>query len=269
MSKIIDYYNRFDEWGRLEREPIEFEVNWHFIKKHIPDTGVILDNGAGPGKYSMRLANEGYKVTLTDLTPKLVEIAKNKAVELNVIDQFNGFFVEDARELHHLENEKFDASLMLGPMYHLQAENDRVKAINELYRVTKKDGIVFVAYMSRIRHIMNSLSNPENWKPNNSMDQINEFSKTGCFDHSDEGRFTGAYYYEIEEIKEFMESNGFETMELIGSNMAAFLSNENWQYWTDKGETEVNKLINLLIERANDPYILGMSSHLLYIGRRK
>lgn len=33
MDKVIDYYSRFDEWGRLEREPIEFQVNWHFIKK--------------------------------------------------------------------------------------------------------------------------------------------------------------------------------------------------------------------------------------------
>ena len=32
MDKVIDYYSRFDEWGRLEREPIEFQVNWHFIK---------------------------------------------------------------------------------------------------------------------------------------------------------------------------------------------------------------------------------------------
>jgi len=33
MSEIINYYNQFDEWGRLEREPIEFQVNWHYIKK--------------------------------------------------------------------------------------------------------------------------------------------------------------------------------------------------------------------------------------------
>ncbi|WP_349237169.1 methyltransferase domain-containing protein [Bacillus sp. REN3] len=84
MSKIINYYNQFDEWGRLEREPIEFQVNWHYIKKYMPRTGYVLDNGAGPGKYSMELAKEGYKVTLTDLTPRLVGIAKDKAKELEL-----------------------------------------------------------------------------------------------------------------------------------------------------------------------------------------
>ncbi|MEK4486339.1 class I SAM-dependent methyltransferase [Psychrobacillus sp. FSL H8-0484] len=269
MSKIIDYYQNFDEWGRLDREPIEFQVNWHFIKKYIPEKGDVLDNGAGPGKYSMELAKEGYMVTLTDLTPRLVEVAKEKAHELGLQKQFSGFHVADARELTSLGDTQFDASLMLGPMYHLQDVNDRIKAVQELRRVTKDDGIVFVAFMSRIRHTLTSLMYPENWKPNNTLDSINEFSKTGCFNHSDEGRFTGAYYYNIDEIKPFMEKCGFESMELIGSNVGAILTNEHWDYWRNKGGDEVEEIVQLIKDNAANPHILGISSHLLYIGRKK
>jgi ubiquinone/menaquinone biosynthesis C-methylase UbiE len=267
MSDIINYYNKFDEWGRLEREPIEYHVNWHYIKKYLPKTGHVLDNGAGPGKYSMELAKEGYNVTLSDLTPRLVDIAKSKAIELNLNHKFNDFLVADARELYILEDEKFDASLMLGPMYHLQDEIDRIKAVNEIKRVTKKGGLIFVAFMPRVRHIFTSLLYPENWKPNDSMDAINHFSKTGCFNHWDEGRFTGAYYFNIEEIKPFMESQGFETLELLGSNVGAILNKDSWDYWKDKGEEE--KVIKLIIDKATDPYILGVSTHLLYIGKKK
>ncbi|MDP4163788.1 MAG: class I SAM-dependent methyltransferase [Bacillota bacterium] len=269
MNKIIQYYDRFDEWGRLDREPIEFLVNWHYMKKYLPKKGNVLDNGAGPGKYSLKLAKEGYTVTLTDLTPKLVEVAQNKAEEFSLAKQFNGFYVADARELLNLETDQFDASLMLGPMYHLQEGNDRVKAVKELHRVTKKDGIIFVAFMSRIRHILTSLLFPESWRPNNTMDTINEFSQSGCFDHTDDGRFTSAYYYNIDEIKPFMEAQGFETLELIGSNPATILNNDQWKYWRDKGDTEGEKIMNLITEIAIDPYILGISSHLLYIGRKK
>ncbi|MDQ0233311.1 class I SAM-dependent methyltransferase [Metabacillus malikii] len=269
MSNIINYYNTFDEWGRLDREPIEFKVNWHFIKKHLPETGTILDNGSGPGRYSMELAKEGYQVTLTDLTPKLVELAENRAKELGVVGQFNDFFAADARELTMLNDDQFDATLMLGPMYHLQEELDRIKAVKELHRVTKTNGLVFVAFMPRIRHILTSLLYPEKWKPNNNLDTINQFSQTGCFNHQDEGRFTGAYYFDIEEIKPFMEAQGFESLELIGSNIGAILNDENWDYWRNKGEKEFDKIIKLLIEKANDPYILGISSHLLYIGRKR
>jgi ubiquinone/menaquinone biosynthesis C-methylase UbiE len=269
MNNIINYYNKFDEWGRLEREPIEFQINWHFIKKHLPKTGYVLDNGAGPGKYSMELAKDGYKVTLIDLTPRLVEIAKNKAQELNLEEQFNGFFTADAKELSMINDEQFDASLMLGPLYHIQEENERIKAVKELHRVTKMNGIVFVAFMPRIRHILTSLLNPENWRPNDNIDSIVQFSQSGCFNHQEEGRFTGAYYFDIEEIKPFMEAHGFESLELISSNVGANLKNENWNYWRDRGEQEWQKVIKLLIEKANNPNILGISSHLLYIGRKK
>jgi hypothetical protein len=32
LQEIIDYYNSFDEWGRLDREPLEFQINWHYMK---------------------------------------------------------------------------------------------------------------------------------------------------------------------------------------------------------------------------------------------
>lgn len=264
MGDIISYYNQFDEWGRLDREPIEFQVNWHYIKKYLPKSGHIFDNGAGPGKYSMELAKQGYKVTLTDLTPRLVEVAKAKAIEFNLNHQFHDYLVADARDLKILKNEQFDAPLMLGPMYHIQNEHERVQAINELKRVTKRGGTVFVAFMSRIRHIFTSLLYPEHWKPNDSIDAIDTFSQTGCFNHSDDGRFTGAFYFDIDDIKPFMESQGFESLELLGSNVGTILTKESLDYWKAKGEED-----RLIIDKATDPNLLGISSHLLYIGRKK
>ena len=266
MKAIIDYYQQFDEWGRLDREPIEYKVNWHYIKKYLPNSAHILDNGAGPGKYSMALAKEGYNVTLSDLTPKLVEVAKEKAIELNLEQQFDDFLVADACNLERLTDEKFDASLMLGPMYHLQNEDDRILAINELNRVTKRDGLVFVAFMPRSKHIFNSLMRPEIWKPNDNIEAIQHFSKTGCFNHSDANRFTGAYYYEIKDIEPFMESHGFQTIQLIGSNIATTLDDANWDYWRNKGEEQ--QVLDFIINNSGDPYLLGMSSHLLYIGKK-
>lgn len=269
MSEIINYYNQYDEWGRLEREPIEFQVNWHFIKNYLPEKGNVLDNGAGPGKYSMELAKEGYKVTLTDLTPRLVSVAEDKAKEFGLESQFEGFHIADARELNMIKDDHFDCSLMLGPMYHLQKETDRLKAVSELHRVTRENGVVFVAFMPRIRHVLTSLVSPENWKPNDNLRSIMNFSQTGCFNHADNGRFTGAYYFNIEEINPFMESQGFETLNLIGSNIGAILNQENWGYWHDKGEQEVKQIVELIKENATNPYVLGISSHLLYIGRKK
>lgn len=268
MKNVIEYYSSFDEWGRLDREPLEFTINWHYIKKYLPNSGSILDNGAGPGKYSFELARQGYNVTLSDITPNLVEIAKEKANELGLTDKFSGFHSLNATNLKGISNENFDASLMLGPLYHLQNENDRIAAVRELHRVTKNNAIVFVAFQSRMRMLLTSLVSPTFWKPNDNIGTINKFIEEGIFNHTDQGRFTGAYYYNIEDIKPFMESHGFETIDLIGSsNLGALINNEQQQYWTDQGEKE--KLIELLIRIAGDPSVLGVSSHLLYIGRKK
>jgi ubiquinone/menaquinone biosynthesis C-methylase UbiE len=72
---------------------------------------------------------------------------------------------------------------MLGPLYHLQAEVDRIQAVSELFRVTKKGGIVFVAFQSRIKMTINSLQYPQAWKPNDTIDGINKFYEMGIFNH--------------------------------------------------------------------------------------
>lgn len=270
MDKIVKYYNSFDEWGRLDREPIEFLVNLHYVKRYLPNNGRILDNGAGPGKYSIELAKLGYQITLTDLTPRLVELAKEKVAEEDLDNKSIECRVADARDLSIFSNNQFDASLMLGPMYHLQTEEDRDKAISELFRVTKEDGYVFVAFMSRIRHLTTSILFPNVWKPNHTTEGISEFLETGVFNHSDEGRFTGAYYFNIEDIEPYMEKHGFHNIKLIASgSIAGGMKPEQWDYWRTQGEEEYQKIMKIIMESAENPYILGASSHLLYIGQRK
>ncbi|MTH53523.1 methyltransferase domain-containing protein [Bacillus mangrovi] len=267
MSKVISYYNQFDEWGRLEREPVEFLINWHYIQNYLPENGTVLDNGAGPGKYSMELARAGFRVTLADLTPKFADLAKEKAQEFGLTSQFDDFLAADARNLSMLKDNQFDVSLMLGPLYHLQEEQDRIQAVRELRRVTKKGGVVFAAFMPRARHMLTALQHPENWQPLDKVNSIEQFSETGCFHHANDGRFTNAYYFNIEEITPFMESQGFESLQLIGSNPGAILTGDSWSYWRGRGEEE--QVIQMLIDQAADPYLLGISPHLLYIGRKR
>ncbi|MDF2959475.1 MAG: ubiE/COQ5 methyltransferase family protein [Paenibacillus sp.] len=269
QDRVIQYYESFDEWGRLEREPIEFTVNWHFIRRYLPVKGHILDNGAGPGKYAMRLAQNGYRISVSDLTPKLVEQAKKKAAELELLDGFHGFHVADATDLGCFGDGQFDASIMLGPLYHLQTEQARTAAVKELYRVTKQEGIVFVAFMPRVRHVITSLLSPQHWKPNDSADGISGFMETGTFNHNETGRFTGAYYFDVEDIQPFMERNGFETVNMIGSsNISSLLQREQWDYWKLRGTEEMEKLVDILIKMAENPYVLGISPHIMYIGRK-
>jgi ubiquinone/menaquinone biosynthesis C-methylase UbiE len=128
-----------------------------------------------------------------------------------------------------IKDEQYDVSLMLGPMYHLQEEKDRIKALKELKRVTKKNGLVFVAFMPRIRQILTSLLSPDNWKPNDNMDTIIQFSQSGCFNHADEGRFTGAYYV-FRNPKHTNWGNSKRNKSPVAQSYKKTLDNSYWSY---------------------------------------
>ena len=55
-----------------------------------------------------------------------------------------------------LQNDTFDLTLVFGPMYHLLTEKEAIKALEEAKRITKKNGIIMVAYFMNdyaiIRH---------------------------------------------------------------------------------------------------------------------
>ena len=49
--------------------------------------------------------------------------------------------------MSRFEDDSFDVTLLFGPMYHLYTFEDKLKALNEAKRVTKKGGIILVAYV--------------------------------------------------------------------------------------------------------------------------
>lgn len=64
------------EWVRMEHHRIEFAVTSRTLREHLPPPPArILDCGGGPGRYALMLAQQGYEVTLFDLSPELLVLA--------------------------------------------------------------------------------------------------------------------------------------------------------------------------------------------------
>lgn len=144
MEKLIQYYNKFNEEKRLDSRHgfVEFTVSMHVIHQFLKtmDNPKILDIGAGTGKYSVALANEGYDVTAVELVKSNLGTLKAKK---SAVKAYQG----NAMNLKRFKDESFDLTLLFGPMYHLFDEKDKIQALNEAKRVTKKEGIILVAYV--------------------------------------------------------------------------------------------------------------------------
>lgn len=143
ISLLEDYYSHFDEDHRLKTRhgQVEFITALKYIHQVLNDdqSKKILDIGAGTGAYSCLLSEEGYQVTAVELVKHNIEIFKTKNSKVNIIQG-------NALDLHMLDDDSFDVTLLFGPMYHLLDDNDKLKALSEAKRVTKNKGVILVSY---------------------------------------------------------------------------------------------------------------------------
>ena len=152
MNQIEKYYNKFNEDKRLSTRhgQIEFTVSMSFIQKYIGGKICkIIDIGAGTGKYSIALSNNGHDVTAIELVKKNLSMLQQKNSNVKA-------YQGNALNLKKFKDETYDITIMFGPMYHLFSTQDKVQALKEAKRVTKKGGYIFVAYLladyALIRH---------------------------------------------------------------------------------------------------------------------
>ena len=144
MSYLIDHYSNNDEDARLESRHgvVEFLTTMRYVERYLHPGAHVLEIGAGTGRYSRAIADMGYKVEAVELVPHNIEAFKSLLKPGQDINVTQG----NALDLDMFADNAFDITLVLGPLYHLYTEQDKLRAISEALRVTKPGGVVFAAY---------------------------------------------------------------------------------------------------------------------------
>lgn len=142
---IIDFYNHQDEDCRLavRHGSVEFLTTMRYIEKYIRSGDHVLEIGAATGRYSHALARRGYAVDAVELVPHNIEVFRKNTLPDEKITVTQG----NALDLSSFPDNKYDITLLLGPLYHLYNNDDKRQALREAIRVTKPGGIVFAAYV--------------------------------------------------------------------------------------------------------------------------
>lgn len=142
---LIDFYNTYDEDIRLalKHGTVEFLTTMRYIEKYICPGNRVLEIGAGTGRYSHALARQGYAVDAIELVDHNIDVFRKNTLSDKDITIIQG----NALDLSSFPDNKYDITLLLGPLYHLYNKKDKQQALREAIRVTKQGGIIFAAYV--------------------------------------------------------------------------------------------------------------------------
>lgn len=133
---------------RSRRHPVTFGMRLPYSCSSISAIPHVRGHGtAGATTYA-----DGYTVTLVDPVPLHVQQAEQAA---NVAARAFSVRLGDASNLPASDSSA-DAVLLMGPMYHLDAEGRRL-AVAEALRVLHRDGVLVAAAISRFSSLLDGL----------------------------------------------------------------------------------------------------------------
>jgi SAM-dependent methyltransferase len=207
-------------------------------------------------------------VSLADLSPVLVALARDKVAASPVGVLIDDIVVADARDLSRWAEGSFDAVLALGPFYHLADPADRDRAAGESARVLRPGGFAFAALMPRYAFLRRALAIPDERHHLASPDFVARVLDDGVFENDIPGRFTGGYGVRPGEVEPFFVRHGFAMRALLATqNIVPDLQEPLAALALSDPDTH-RATMDTLVHLADDPSILGTANHLLYVGQK-
>lgn len=259
LSLIERHYNKHKEDLRLQRRHgiVEYTVSMHYIHKYLEEMGEksgikILDVGAGTGRYTIALKNEGYDAEAVELVQHNIDVMKKNDAEVRVRKG-------DARDLSFLPDETYDMVILFGPLYHLPSEEDKVKALSEAKRVTKRGGLILVAYL------MNDYSILTYCFAENRMSKLMEsgFVDKEFHVRTPEGELYD--YVRIEDADRLNKKVGLERQLVFSPEGASDFMRTQLNYMTDEN---FELFIRYQIQMSARPEVVGAGSHIVDIVKK-
>ena len=264
MNHIVESYENCKEEDRFTTDcarKVEFITTVRVFDELIGKKARILDCAAGTGAYAFYLADQGYQVTATDITPRHVdymnEVLKTKPYEMKT-------GVMDATDLSYFPEDSFDVVLNMGPMYHLINLDAREKCMKECLRVLKKGGLLVTAYISKY-FIFPYLINQSQTYLNTDLGE--KFLGNGVLQHEDRDCFwTDSYYSSAEEMEQFYQEHQLIVVDHFAQDGISTLIRKNIN---ECSESQFQKWCEYHYQTCREKSILGTSNHVIIVGRKE
>jgi ubiquinone/menaquinone biosynthesis C-methylase UbiE len=146
-----DYYKN----EKIERMPwynekLDFDLEEELNIMQL-NNGIFLDLGTGPGTQAIQLAQRGFDVIASDISETVIK--RNKSMYENKYQNIK-FVVDNILDSDFKDN-YFDYIFDRG-CFHVFSEEDRPKYYNQIKRILKQKGILFLKCLSSDEPVVNA-----------------------------------------------------------------------------------------------------------------
>ncbi|MDF2630940.1 MAG: Methyltransferase type 11 [Symbiobacteriaceae bacterium] len=256
------------EYARLTQTPLhqaEWLLTLDLIHRHVAPGAKVIDIGAGPGRYAEYLIRQmGCQVGVTDLSPVSVDRFRQRlAPEL----QEQVLFAQAgcATDLGWVADASFDAALLLGPLYHLQDEGERLAALSEARRVLRPGGYLFAAYLSPYPLFARLLRREPDLLCD--ADAVTDLARGGAVDLPNLSRLVEQYRCWPAQAQALMAQAGFSVVGLRNLEGPSIFAEDLLRELSTEAQRE--GWFHLLRETCENPDLLGATIHFLGVGRKE
>jgi len=251
IKATYQFYNEDTRLNHSRAARVEFLTNVRYIERYLKPGASILDVGAGAGEYSLFFARKGYAVCALELAESNIQAFRQKILPEDQIELVQG----NAVDLSRYEDERFDAVLVFGPLYHLHSFEDQQRCIAEAKRVCKQDGKLFFAFISNDMVILTEFAcRPDYFS-------VGDYNKE-TFELDD---FPFFVFHTAAECRQMLLTGGIRILHEVASDGASELLAEKINAMSDADYAQYLRYHAYLCEK---PEFLGMSNHLLFEGEK-
>jgi len=246
-----EHAERYDEWYKTFHGAVEHYVDWELLRGHLPRNkdARILDAAGGTGRITFPLAKMGYSVTLCDISPAMLEVARQKLLKAGVLDRVE-ICECDVCKLRFAD-ESFDFVLCWDGM---------AEAAKELIRVTKRGGQISMFLVNRHGAAIRKFSE-------DAASALALLRSRSGYVYDEQAKYKAV---SVEEARELFEREKVKVVEIYAvCGMLDLLSIpkeiQESRSWDRKFFDQVTEM---LLRLSKEPSVKGLSKHLVLYGKR-
>ena len=267
-QRIVQHYEEVDEASRLESGWFQLEQarTRELLLRHLPAApATLVDAGGGAGVYACWLATLGYQVHLIDPVAKHVEQARQASAR-QPEHPLASAEIGDARALPHAD-QSADAVLLLGPLYHLVEQSDRLARLREAHRVLRPGGFLSGAAISHFASLFDSLRHGFFDDPDFAAIIEGDLENgRHCNPTGNPMYFTEAFLQRPGELSRELLAAGFQVVAIAPIEGPGWLARDFDRLWNDPVQRQ--RLLAAIRKVEREPSILGATAHIMAIGRK-